>query len=194
MTIDIRNQITRLRNWPQWGKYLATALERLSEGTNNLGKNLGADPTDNMLPPGPVNALNIKTDGHGVVHGTIEDHNEIHRSVHYFVEYQVTDDPRKGFSQPHIVHLGASRTLHPMLLPGLDDNGNPQSYIFRAYSQYPGGNAGEKIAFGGSTPTLVNPGGTTKMTLLPSKGSGTGQADGQQAGVGFGPVLTRPHT
>jgi hypothetical protein len=89
------------------------------------------------------------------------------------------------------VHLGASRSMNPVMLPAKDDNGKPQQFYFRGYSQYPGGHPGSPIHFGGQTPTAVNPGGSAKLTLLPSTGSGTAENTGQQGASGFGRNLFR---
>jgi hypothetical protein len=102
------------------------------------------------------------------------------------VEY----DTDASFPQPHVVHLGASRSMAPMTLPAMDDNGNPQKFFFRAYSQYHGSHPGPKVHSG----VAVDPGGTHMLTLLPSTGSGTAAANGQEGGSGFGKVLLRPAT
>jgi len=124
------------------------------------------------------------------VHAVINDQSQLRRGIHYFVEYDT--DP--SFKQPHVVHMGTSRTMHPLNLPALDDDGNPQKFYFRSYSQLPGGKPSSKIRFGGERATAVDPGGTFQMTLLPSTGSGTAPANGQSAGQGFGNNLHRPAT
>ena len=175
-----------------FGKYLGNALKLLQDGINGLGVNLGGDPTQTISPPPTIQGLTIKADGNGSVHGVINDSSPIQKGIHYFVEYQqLRTTAPLTFSQPHVVHLGTSRTMNPMALPAKDDNGNPVHYIFQAYSQYPGGEPGEKIRYGGTTPTPISPGGNVSMTLLPSTGSGTAQGTGQQPGSGFGTVLFR---
>ena len=191
--VDVNKEISDLRQIPMFGKYLGNALKLLQDGINGLGINVGADPTQTLPAPPAIQGLNVKTDGNGTVHAVINDSSAIQRGVHYFVEYQQLQTGKPlTFSQPHVVHLGTSRTMHPLVLPAKDDAGNAVHYIFQAYSQYPGGEPGEKVRFGGTTPTAVSPGGTVKMTLLPSTGSGTAQASGEQAGSGFGKVLFRP--
>lgn len=191
MPLDINKEITFLRQQPDTGSYHAAALERLQQAINNIATQLGVDPTGVLPAPAPVQKLNIKTDGNGTVHATIDDNNPITRNLHYFVEYS-TD---KAFSQPHVVHLGASRSANPITLPAMDDDGQPQVYYWRAYSQHPGSMPGEPVYHGGSdNPTPIAPGGSTQMTLLPSTGSGTAQNSGQQGGAGFGKVLFRPPT
>lgn len=187
MALDLQKEISILRQHPEFGKYLGVALQRLQDSVNGLGTNLAADPTGTMPAPPPIQALNVKTDGNGTVHATINHSAAIQRGVHYFVEY--SNDA--AFSQPHVVHLGTSRTMNPITLPAMDDSGKPQKFFFRAYGQYPGGDPGEPVHFGGTVPTPVNPGGSVKLTLLQSTGSGTAQNSGQQAGSGFGRVLFR---
>lgn len=188
MPIDIEKEMTFLRNIPEIGRYLGEAFRKLVEGTNLLGQNSAVDPVGTMPPPPTIQQLQVKTNGTGLVHAVITDNNPIQKNLHYFVEYST----EPAFLQPHVVHLGASRSMDPKTLPAFDDNGNPQKFYFRAYSQYPGSDPGTIVHFGGDTPTAVNPGGTQQMTLLPSTGSGTAQATGQQGGSGFGKVLFRP--
>jgi hypothetical protein len=167
---------------------LGNALDLISKGVNSLGQNSGADPTGTIPSPPQVQSLTVKSNGTGLVHATISDNNPITKNLHYFLEY----DTNPAFSQPHVMHLGASRSIPPITLPAQDDNGNAQQFYFRAYSQYPGGDPGAPQHFGGTTPTPVSPGGTQKLTLIPSTGSGTAQNTGQQGGSGFGKVLFRP--
>lgn len=190
MAVSINKEITRLRRIPDYGNFLAEAFDRLQRAVNNLGTNIGADPAITLPSPPSVQNLTVKSNGNGLVHAVIDDQNGISRGLHYFVEYDT--DP--NFSKPHVKHLGPSRSMEPVTLPAMDDNGNAQNFYFRAYSQYPGGAPGPKIQFGGSTPTPVAPGGTQRMTLLPSTGSGTAQPTGQEGGSGFGKVLHRPPT
>jgi hypothetical protein len=185
--LSIDKEINYFRSIPGLGAYLAAALTRVQDGLNGLGNNLAADPVGTKDPPPTIQALTVKTNGAGLVHATITDNNAIQKGAHYFVEYA----NESNFLQPHVVHLGVSRSMNPMVLPALDDNGNPQSFYFRAYSQYPGGHPGQKVLFGGTVPAKVNPGGTNKLTLLPSTGSGTAAPTGFEGGSGFGKVLYR---
>jgi hypothetical protein len=68
-----------------------------------------------------------------------------------------------------------------------------QTYYFRAYSQYVGGDPQSKHIYWGQrgNPTAVTLSGSSMLNLLPSQGSGTGRADGTQGGAGLGLVLTR---
>lgn len=187
MSLSIDKEIEYFRSIPGFGAYLAAAFTRVMDGINGLGNNLAADPTGTKDAPPTIQALTVKTNGAGLVHAVINDSNAIQKGAHYFVEY--ANEP--NFLQPHVVHLGASRSMNPLLLPALDDNGNPQSFYFRAYSQYPGGHPGKAILFGGSVAVKVNPGGTNRLTLLPSTGSGTAASSGQEGTSGFGKVLYR---
>jgi hypothetical protein len=184
--LSIDKEIEYFRSIPGFGSYLAAAFTRVMEGVNGLGNNLAGDPTGTKDPPPTIQGLTVKANG-GIVHAVITDNNAIQKGAHYFVEY--SNEP--NFLQPHVVHLGVSRSMNPLTLPAQDDNGNPQSFYFRAYSQYPGGHPGKAIFFGGSVATKVNPGGTNKLTLLPSTGSGTAAASGQEGSSGFGKVLYR---
>jgi hypothetical protein len=186
MPVSIEKELNYFRSLPGFGSYLATALTRLMDGVNNLGDNLAADPAGTKDPPPTIQAITVKANG-GLVHATINDANPIQRGLHYFIEYSA----EANFLQPHVVHLGASRSMSPLTLPAKDDNGNAQTFYFRAYSQYPGGLPGKPIYFGGTAPTAVNPGGTNQLTLLPSTGSGTAAPSGQESASGFGKVLYR---
>lgn len=190
MAVDINKELTFIRQIPGIGNYVGDALERIVKGVNLTGQHVGVDPTGVMPPPAQIQQLTVKTNGAGLVHAVITDHNEIAKNLHYFVEYDT--DP--SFPQPHVAHLGASRTMSPLTLPAKDDNGNPQSFYFRAYSQYPGSKPGGKVNHGGSTPAAISPGGTQAMTLLSSTGSGTAQTSGQEGGSGFGKIQIRPAT
>jgi hypothetical protein len=190
VAVDINKELTFIRQIPMIGNYLGDALQRIVKGVNLTGDHLGVDPSGVLPAPNAIQQLDVKTNGTGLVHATITDHNEISKNLHYFVEY--TNEP--SFLQPHVKQLGASRSMDPLQLPAMDDNGNPQSWYFRAYSQYPGGQPGPKVQHGGTTPTAINPGGTQQMTLLPSTGSGTAQNSGQEGGSGFGKIQIRPAT
>jgi hypothetical protein len=186
MALDIQKELAFLKQVPAIGNYLANALQRIQDGVNRLGQHIGADASETMPAPAPIQNLTVKANG-GLVHAVISDNNPIQKNLHYFVEYDT--DP--NFSKPHVVHLGVSRSMAPMTLPAKDDSGNPQTFHFRAYSQYPGALPGPAINFGGQTPTAVNPGGSGQLTLIPSTGSGTAQSTGEQGGSGFGKVLFR---
>lgn len=186
--LDLQKEITRLRSVPEIGQWIQSALQRIEDSVNNLGQNTAAAPKGILPAPPVIQQLTVKTNGTGLVHAVITDNNPIAKNLHYFVEY----DTNPHFTQPQVAHLGVSRQMAPINLPAQDDDGNPQTFFFRAYSQYPGGKPSAPIVFGGETATPVAPGGAQALTLLPSTGSGTAQASGQQGGSGFGRVLNRP--
>lgn len=188
LALDIQKELATLRKLPDYGQWVHSALQRIEDAVNTLARNSAVAAKGVLPAPPTIQQLTVKTNGTGLVHAVINDSNPIQKGVHYFVEY----DTDKNFTQPHVAHLGASRSMSPITLPAMDDNGNPQKFYFRAYSQYPGGSPGPAVRFGGNTPTPVDPGGTQQLSLIPSTGSGTAQPNGQQGGSGFGKVLNRP--
>jgi len=191
VAVDINKELTFIRQIPGIGNYLGDALERIVKGVNITGQHVGVDPSGVLPPPPPIQQLDVKTNGTGLVHAVITDHNEISKNLHYFIEY--ANEP--AFLQPHVKHLGASRGMEPLTLPAFDDNGNAQSWYLRAYSQYPGSKTpGQRVNHGGTSPAAVNPGGSQRLALIPSTGSGTAQNSGQEGGSGFGKVQIRPST
>jgi hypothetical protein len=188
MPLSLDKEITFLRSIPGFGQYLSEGLRKIQEGVNNLGQNIAADPSITLPAPPTIQGLTVKTNGQGMVHAVINDSNAIQKNVHYFIH--ISTDP--SFLQPQVIHLGVSRTMTPIMLPANDDNGHPQSFYFRAFSQTPGSLPSAPVHFGGTIPTAVNPGGTQNLTLIPSTGSGTGQPNGQSGPVGFGTTTFRP--
>ena len=183
--------IERYRNAiGQISPHLSEALRILQDGINNLGNHVSVDPAGTSPAPPIPQSLTVKANGTGLVHAVISDSNPINKNLHYFIEV----DTSPSFPQPHVIHLGPSRTMSPIYLPAKDDSGNPQNFFFRTYSQYQGSHPSSPIYFGGTVPTAVNPGGTQQMTLLPSTGSGTASNTGEQGSAGFGKVLVRPKT
>lgn len=170
----------------------AAALRLVEQAINRLGKNLGADPTSDRASPPDVQQLQVKTSGE-MAHVVIQDNNPIAKHVNYFVEY--ANEP--NFLQPHVEHLGTSRT-RVLNLPTNADSpdggvtpGAQQQYYFRAYSQYAGSKPSKYVNYGGHLAAPVTMTGSTSMTLLPSTGSGTAANNGQQGGYGFGHFLNR---
>lgn len=188
MPVNIEDELNQLNKTPVIGRYMVNALRKVMSGINNLGSNIAVDPTGaNVSAPNPIQNLTVKASS-GSYHAVISDANPIQRGLNYFVEYDT--DP--SFSQPHVQHLGASRTMAPIQLPAKDDDGNDTAWHFRAYSQYRGGDPGTPVNFGGKKPTPVSGGGTLQMSLIPSTGSGTAQNSGQQGGSGLGRFQQRP--
>jgi hypothetical protein len=192
MPLNANREIELIRsNVPGVGPLLANALDVIVGGVNSLAQNIGGD-TQTLPPPPTIQGLTVQADNNGNVHAVINDQNEISKNVHYMVEWQpVPTNGAPVFSQPHVEFLGPSRTMRPIPFAGLDGKGNPQGFIFRAYSQHPSGLPGVPVHFGGTTPTIVSVGGTGQVTYLPSTGSGTAPPSGTIGGSGFGKTLFR---
>ncbi len=172
---------------PILGQYLRTYLVPAIE---HLGTNIGASPSGYIDTPDAPQSVDVKVSGE-MAHVSITHTSPLQKNVHYFTE--ISNTP--SFTQPIVVHHGTSRTSHPINLPTQDDAGNPQKYYFRSFAQMPGSlPSAPTVLGGGSSPTPVTMGGGTKMTLLPSTGSGTGSNNGQDGGVGFGKTIYRPAT
>jgi len=180
------------------GRWTAAALRMIENAVNRLAKNIGASAIADASSPPQVQQVQVKASGE-MAHVVIQDSNPVNKHVNYFVEYAT----EPNFLQPHVEHLGTSRT-RVLALPtngdspgtdtttGLPTPGTPQSYYFRAYSQYPGSKPSRAVNFGGHLAAPVTMNGTTNLTLQPSTGSGTAQNSGQQGNYGFGHFLSRP--
>lgn len=167
---------------------LSNALQRIEDGVNNLGQQVAAEPVGLAQPPAVLQGVNVKVAaGTGEqVHVTLTHNVPITKSIHYFLEYD--NDP--SFPAPHVEHLGTSRG-RVLTLPSKDDAGDVHNWYFRGYPQLPGSLPAKPVNFGGIVPTAVTLGGTTKLTLQSSTGSGTAAANGQQGASGFGRTNTR---
>jgi hypothetical protein len=161
---------------------MSLIFDQIQTAVNQQGQAVGIDSSGHTTPPDAPTAINVKA-ANGTAHVTITDNTQRNRALHYFVEADT--DP--AFSQPHVVHLGASRGAF-IPLPGMKDNSDVQPWYFRAYSMHLGSSqASAHQVFGGSaTPTPVTMGGSVALTPLPSTGSGTASTTGQQGGTGFG--------
>lgn len=168
---------------------------KIIAAVNTLATNVGATAVGKLEPPPPVQSVavqgtqvgNVLTAPSEILHWTINHTQEIQKHVNYFTEI----DTNPNFSQPHVIHHGASRSgfLH---LPAQDNEGNPQTYYLRSYPQYSGSDAQKHTTFGGAAgATKIVMTGTSKTTLLPSTGSGTASANGTQGGKGLGTDLVR---
>jgi hypothetical protein len=182
MALDLGNLIDRIKTKDP---YSAVVLNKIADAVNNLARNVGNDSNGTIPAPPPLESLNVKA-ASGTVHVVLTHNAPIQKGIQYFVEHS-TD---VSFAQPHVVHLGASRGT-VLTLPAKNDSGTDTPHYFRAYAQYPGSAATAPIYFGDSTPTAVSVGGSTQLTLLPSTGSGTAAANGQQGGQGLGKFLVR---
>jgi hypothetical protein len=168
--------------------HLGMLLEAIMGGIDGVANHIGIDPTGKLQPPDPIKNINVKA-GTDHVHVTLDDTSQVRKGVHYLVEWTANDPT---FANPHVEHLGPSRG-RMLALPAKDDSNAPINYYFRAFPQYAGSDAqSKKTFFGGQiSPTAVQLTGSSKMTPLASKGSGTAAPDGSQGGLGLGSDLQR---
>jgi hypothetical protein len=178
--------------------YLGKILRRIIEAVNTTAKNASVSSVGLFPTPPKVDTINVagtfSSDNNTItttsehLHWTLTHNQQVHKGVQYFSE--IDTDP--NFTQPHVIAHNTSRSgfLH---LPALDDSGAVQPYYLRSYAQTQGSDPSEPTVLGGkSKPIQILLTGTSKMSLLSSKGSGTAQQTGQQGGKGLGDVLTRP--
>lgn len=175
---------------------LGTLLKNIIKGVNTVSTNASVGAQGEVDAAPPLNAVNIKGTLSGdtltapgeMLHLTLTHNAPVNKGIHYFTE--VDTDP--NFPQPHVFHMGASRTLTTML-PANGDDTNPVTYYVRSYHSQPGSQPQKPQVFGGQNGAIkVRMTGSTNMSLLPSTGSGTAAANGTQGGSGFGKVLNRP--
>ena len=167
----------------------AAFMQRLINAINGLGRALGSNAVGLVQTPPQINAVNVKVSGE-MMHVSLNHNPQINKHCHYFVEISPNDP---AFGQPIVHYLGPSRTPPPFPLPSTDDTGSQVAYYVRAYPQYLGSKPAEPTVFGGALgAAAIKLTGSTALTLLPSTGSGTGSASGQQGGVGFGKFPVKP--
>jgi hypothetical protein len=167
--------------------HLGLLLENIIGGMNTLGQQISVTPNGKVSPPNPIENLNVVANN-GTVHAVLTHNAPVNKQVNYFVEA----DTSTAFAQPHVFHLGASRSLFTSL-PTKDSNGVNLPWVFRAYAQYPGSDPSAHTYFGTQNkPTIVTVGGSAQFTPLASTGSGTALANGTKGGEGLGVVLQRP--
>lgn len=180
------NELRSATNFEQARRGLHLLLTNLVDQIGNGFQHLGVQPAGKVLPPDPLESLNVVANN-GTVHAVLTHNAPLQKNIRYFVEADTTS----AFMQPHVFDLGTSRTLFTNL-PNKDGGGNLIPWHFRAYSQYQGSDSSKKITFGPPfNPTPVTVGGTAQFTPLASTGSGTAKADGTQGGLGLGTTLTR---
>ena len=151
---------------------LTEALDDITNGTNATAEKLGVSPVSTTEPPPSIAALNVSKLSDGSLHAVIQDHTPINWGIHYFLEFSTTP----GFEQPHVLHLGASRTwVGPNVAP-----------YWRAYSMY-NGQSQESARVLNSSIRISG----SATGLQPSTGSGTAAGNGKQGGQGFGTVPKR---
>jgi hypothetical protein len=171
-----------LAKWLNDNAQQGRLLQSIIDGVNTLADNTASSAVGRLAPPTPINGVAIKQSGE-MLHIQISHSGAVQQGVRYFSEISTS-----GGSQPLVIDHGTSRTSHPISLPTLDDNGNTQQYTLHSYNQLPGSDPTPRVAYPGNPFTMS---GTTRMTLLPSTGSGTAANTGQQAGWGLGKVLRR---
>lgn len=180
-------QLRQATSWEQARSGLHVLLSNVISQIGNGFDQAGIQTAGKVQAPDPVENLNVVANN-GTVHAVLTHNAPVNKQVHYFVEA----DTNPSFSQPHVFHLGTSRSLFTAL-PTKDGSGATIPWVFRSYAQYPGSDPSDHTYFGTQfNPTAVTVGGTAQFTPLPSTGSGTAAANGTQGGQGFGKVLARP--
>jgi hypothetical protein len=157
----------------------AQVHQDIIDAINRLAVSVGASPTGEIPAPKPPDAVDVKVVGE-MVHVSINHSGPIERGINYFTEVTPNTTP----NTPIVYHHGTSRTPPPFTLPTYPDGGGAKTqYTIHSYTQHPGGApSGRTLAAGGPFEMA----GTTQMTLLPGRGSGTAPNNGQSAGQGFG--------
>lgn len=171
---------------------MSLAFERIENAVNAIANAVGVDPSGSVAPPPAPQSIQVAA-GTDHVHVTITDNSARTRARNYFLEWSV-NDPSFGNPQPEFLGPVRQKILS---LPAKDNSNNAINYQFRVYSMEIGSkSASEKTYFGTAlNPTSVALSGTSKLTPLPSTGSGTAATNGQQGGQGFGASpIVRPST
>jgi hypothetical protein len=182
----------------QRDNYAGSLFTRVIEAVNTLAKNAGVSSVGKISPPPPIASVTVSgsTPSNGIVtvpnseilHWTIQHSQEVHKGIEYISE--IATDP--SFLQPH-QHFHRSSRSGFLTLPTNTSAGVLQTYYLRSYAQYPGSDPNIPTVHGGLSGAIgIQMGGSSKMDLLPSTGSGTANSSGQQGGLGLGKVLTRP--
>jgi hypothetical protein len=169
---------------------LAALLQKMIDHVNNGFKALAATGGGEIGPPAPPASVTVSAAATGeTVHVQISHPDPfLQKGAQYFTHVGVNDP---NFVQPLTIDHGASRTPHPFTLPTMDSGGATVKYYFRSFAQYHG-SARSPYTYWGTeqSPTAVTLNGSTKHTLLPSTGSGTGDNSGRQP-AGLGDTLVR---
>lgn len=180
-------QLRQASSWESARNGLHVLLTSLVDQIGNGFNQAGIQATGKVQPPDPIENLNVVANN-GTVHAVLTHNAPVNKQVNYFVE--ASTEP--SFAQPHVFHLGTSRSLFAPL-PTKDGTGATIPWVFRSYAQYPGSDPSGHTYLGTQfNPTPVTVGGTAQFTPLASTGSGTASANGTQGGLGFGKVLQRP--
>lgn len=167
---------------------MGSLLAKLIDAHNHTAEQMGVDPVGQASAPPPPNAVNVTVTGE-TAHIRVNDNNPTDRSRTYFSEVH-TDS---NFSSPKmVVQHGATRDAQVQLPTLSAEDGPMQAYYIRTYAQNPGSPPSNNVAY--PTYVTMDPAGTTFGQLPPSAGSGTANAQGTQAGEGFGTYPTRKAT
>lgn len=178
--------------------YLASLLHRIITSVNHVAEGNASSATGKISPPDPIDTIDVSgsmnadtntlTVNGEQLHFTLTHNQALKKGVRYITEV----DTNPNFLQPHVFDHGASRSGF-INLPANDSDNAPITYYKRSYAQYPGSDPSKPTVFGGKNgPTKIIMTGSSKVSLLPSKGSGTAATNGQQGGKGLGVVLNRP--
>ena len=162
------------RDWLQMhmDSRLTDALDFLFNSTENVASKTGASISPVTTVPPSIAALTVAKTKDGAMQAVIQDSTPINWGIHYFLEHSTTPN----FAQPHVIHLGPSRTW-------VGPDVSRSFPYWRAYSMYQGQTEG-------SNP-IYHQGPIIAQSIIPSTGSGTSSGNGQQGGTGFGLVPKR---
>ena len=182
MSIGGDDLLTQIENEnPKLGQYLRAHVVHSIE---TLARNTGASATGFVPAPDPPESINVAGSGE-LLEVKVNHSAPVQKNMQYITHVSANDP---DFLNPTIIdHHGSSRCPPLYHLPPNDADGNPIVYHTRTAVQMPGGNP-SKWTYG--PPVTLS--GTTRMTLQPGTGSGTGAADGSQSAVGLGVDIFRP--
>jgi hypothetical protein len=181
----------------QKDSYAGTLFDRIITAVNTLAKNAGVAAVGKVIPPPPVDSINVQgAYSNGVIicpgeilHHTIVHNQPVQKGIRYFSEI----DTNPNFTQPHVIDHGTSRSSFLNLPTFQNDGKTLNTYYLRSYAQMPGSDPAKPTVFGNLGGAIqIQMSGINASTLLPSTGSGTASPGGQQGGHGLGIVLDRP--
>jgi hypothetical protein len=180
----------------QRDSYAGSLFDRIIGAVNQLAKNAGVAAVGKVSPPPPIDSHNVQGTVSGgiltapseILHFTLQHNQPVAKGIRYFSEI----DTNPGFTNPHVIDHGTSRSAF-VPLPAKNNAGVTQTYFLRSYAQYPGSDPCKPTVHGGlGSPLGIQMTGASQTTLLASTGSGTAAANGSQGGHGLGIVLDRP--
>jgi hypothetical protein len=173
---------------------LGSLFQRLIDGVNRVATAASVEPVGETAPPSSPNGIQVSApavgSGSEMLHLSIVDNQPLNRGIRYFSD--IATSPSFGNSVVASVDHGASRTTHPLPLPTFDGTGAKHTFYVQSYSQYPGSKPSKPVVYGGAaSPIGIQMAGTSKLTLLPSQGSGTAPQQGTKSGQGLGAQPSR---